>query len=607
VSQDVGASNADSQADSPPPCRPGISLAAGWITAGYIALSLLWIFATDFAAEYLVHIPGLPMIKGSFFVLCTGGLLYMVLSRARRSLEASQAELATRELNFRSLIERAPVGAYIDTAGKFAYVNPEFARILGASRAEQLLGSSVLDSVDPEFRPRAAESRRSLTIERRALPAVRSRCIRLDGSRVEVEVSATPYDLGGPDSALVFVTDLTERAAHEQETRQLEQQVRHAQKMESMGRLAGGVAHDFNNLLTVINGYAQFLLSGLSPHDPMYGPIMEIHGAGERAVGITRQLLAFSRRDAIEPSVLDVNQAVREVESMLRRLVGESIRVTTTLSPEAGPVFTDATWLTQILLNLAVNARDAMPEGGDLTFETAAMTVDESWQQRNPAAHPGPVTCIAVRDTGCGMDAATIERIFEPFFTTKPAGKGTGLGLSIVYGIVRSSGGWIEVQSEPGRGTRIAIFLPVHSGPREEPAAAGTPPRIDGHEVVLLAEDDSTVRTFAKLALTRLGYRVIACQDGEDALKLSRNHDGPVDLLVSDVVMPGISGTALADEMLRIYPKIRVLLMSGYAAELHSQQLRADTGYTYLPKPFTAEDLGTAVRKALGEEERSNP
>jgi CheY-like chemotaxis protein len=341
------------------------------------------------------------------------------------------------------------------------------------------------------------------------------------------------------------------------------------------------------------------LLNEVPTGDPAYAFLLEIHKAGERAVGITRQLLAFSRKDVIAPKVLDPNTVIQELEPMLRRLLGERIGLTLALAPEAGLVFSDAGWLTQVMLNLAVNSRDAMPAGGELTIETAAAHVDAEYCRRNTAARPGKAVRITVRDTGCGMDEETRSQIFEPFFTTKPAGQGTGLGLSIVYGIVKSSGGWIDVATAPKAGTAISIYLPRSDRSVTETAAPGSALSLEGNETVLLVEDEETVRGFAETALVRFGYDVVACASGDDALGRAARLGRPIQVLLTDLMMPGLGGIQLAALLLERNPGLRVIFMSGYSRENLSAPDVARLHQAYVAKPFTAETLALAVRSVL--------
>lgn len=382
------------------------------------------------------------------------------------------------------------------------------------------------------------------------------------------------------------------------ERRRLEQQFLQAQKMEVIGQLAGGVAHDFNNLLTVILGYGELLLRGNVPASSR-GLIEEIMKAGNRAAGLTHQLLAFSRQLVLAPKVLDLNLIVRDTEKMLGRLIGENIKLTSTLHPTLSRVKVDPGQIGQVIMNLAVNARDAMPGGGTLTIETSNVDVDQTFEQLRPEFNPGRYVLLAVSDTGCGMDEATRAHIFEPFFTTKAPGHGTGLGLATVYGIVKQSGGYVYVDSEPGVGTTFKIYLPaVEEGlSLDQPACASAKPM--GTETLLLVEDEDAVRTFVRNALQMYGYTVLEARSGEEALRIYRQHEGRIHLLVTDVVMPEMTGRQLAEGLAKSKPRLKVLYLSGYTPDTVVRHGVLENETAFLQKPFTPLALAQKVREAL--------
>jgi PAS domain S-box-containing protein len=381
--------------------------------------------------------------------------------------------------------------------------------------------------------------------------------------------------------------------------RHLEEQFRQSQKMEAVGQLAGGIAHDFNNLLTAILGNTQLLLRDLPPGDAKRGDVEEIRKASERAASLTRQLLAYSRRQMLQPVILDLNVVVADMDKLLRRLIGEHIALVTVLAPDLGRVRADPNQIEQVIVNLAVNARDAMAEGGKLTIETANIDLDDSFAQAHLGSVPGPYAMVAVTDTGAGMDASVRAHLFEPFFTTKEVGKGTGLGLATVYGIVKQSGGYISVYSEPGRGSSFKIYLPRIATPAG--TAAGTPKSgaARGTETILVVEDEPAVLTLSRRALEAQGYVVLAASDAAAALRVVERHGGTIHLLLTDVVMPGLSGRELADRLGAQRPGIRVLYMSGYPGDAVVQHGTLPAGSAFLQKPFSPDGLARKVRDVL--------
>jgi two-component system cell cycle sensor histidine kinase/response regulator CckA len=472
------------------------------------------------------------------------------------------------------------------------FANAGFERMTGYPAAEVAgTGTGFLHGRDTD--PDAAA-------ELRAAAAAGAPCsvelvsYRRDGTPFWNAVSVSPVadDAGRVTHHVAVLTDVTAR-------RRLEEQFRQAQKMEAIGQLAGGVAHDFNNLLTVINGYSDLLLDRLPPGDPMYDLLAEIHRAGERAGTLTRQLLAFSRQQVLQPRVLDLNAVVADTEKMLRRLIGEDVTLRTVLAPALGRVKADPGQLEQVLLNLTVNARDAMPGGGTLTLETQPVRLDPLYCRGVAGLVPGEYALLAVSDTGCGMDAATRSRIFEPFFTTKEPGKGTGLGLATVHGIVKQSRGHVAVYSEVGYGTTFKVYLPLVAEPLPAPAAAADPALPAGTETVLLVEDDASVRGLAAHVLRGCGYQVLEATDGRDALRTVEGESGRIDLLVSDVVMPHLSGRALAERVALLRPDCRVLFLSGYTDDAVVVHGVSDAEFAFLQKPFTPSALAQKVRRVL--------
>jgi two-component system cell cycle sensor histidine kinase/response regulator CckA len=390
----------------------------------------------------------------------------------------------------------------------------------------------------------------------------------------------------------IIAEDVTERRA-------LEDQFRQAQKMEAVGRLAGGVAHDFNNLLMVISGYTEVLLENLSSENELQGKAQAIQQAADRATTLTRQLLAFSRKQLLELKVVDLNAIVSDMERLLRPLIGETIELTTRLTPEVGQTRADAGQLEQVIMNLVVNARDAMPSGGKILIQTNRVEIDPE-RREHSLIPPGPYVLLSVSDTGLGMDKETQSRIFEPFFTTKEKGKGTGLGLSTVYGIVKQSGGFIFAHSELGHGTTFRIYLPRVEDPADHigPVKSATVPT-GGSETVLLVEDEESVRELVRDTLTSKGYSVIEAPNGEAGLRVSEEHKGIIDMLITDVVMPGMSGRELAKRVTATRPHIKVLFLSGYTEDAIIHEGVLEPGTAFLQKPFTLQILSRKVRDVL--------
>jgi PAS domain S-box-containing protein len=403
----------------------------------------------------------------------------------------------------------------------------------------------------------------------------------------------------GRDVRMELAIDITEQ-------KRTEEQLQAALKMEAVGSLAGGIAHDFNNLLSVILNSATFVLEGLREGDPLREDVLEIQKAGKRAAALTRQLLAFSRRQVLEPRVMDPNETLAAMDSMLRRMVGEDVRFNQILAPDLGRVKVDPGQLEQVVLNLVANSRDAMPEGGKLTIETANAELDEAYAQGHVTVKPGSYVRLAVSDTGCGMDEATRRRVFDPFFTTKEMGKGTGLGLSTAYGIVKQSGGYIWAYGEPGKGSTFKVYLPrvmEEMEAREEAVKPREPPR--GTETVLVVEDEEVVRTVVARILRAAGYHVLTASNGGEALLICEGHQEEIHLLITDVVMPRMSGSQLAERLQRLRPGLPVLYMSGYTDNSMVHHGVLDLGPSFIGKPFSGDDLKRKVRQALGRGSRS--
>jgi PAS domain S-box-containing protein len=501
----------------------------------------------------------------------------------------AEAALRQRDARLRSLMESNLLGiGFADAAGRLTEANDEFLRIAGYSREDLLAGAVTLGGMTPPDRTGVWDPHP----QGGTVAPMEKELLRKGGRRVPVMAGAAPLGERENGSAL-FLVDLTERRA-------LEGQLRQSQKMEAVGRLAGGVAHDFNNILTTIVCYSDLLRLDLPPADPSLEAVGEIRRAADRAAALTRQLLAFSRRQVLEPRRLDLGELVHNLENMLRRLLGEDVQLVTRLEPALGTVTADPNQLEQVIMNLAVNGRDAMPGGGALTIETRNAEIDAAYAADRPGLTAGRYVALAVSDAGCGMDQATRSRVFEPFFTTKDKGKGTGLGLSTVYGIVKQSEGFIDVVSEPGQGATFTVYLPRVEHPADTlPAPDARPMGWTGSGTILVAEDDEGVRKIVGATLARAGYTVLEGRDGADALGLGATHPGALDLLLTDLVMPGMSGRDLAARLLAERPRLPVLYMSGYSDDEVLRRGIVEDGSTYLKKPFNPESLLRKIREVL--------
>jgi PAS domain S-box-containing protein len=513
----------------------------------------------------------------------------------------AQAALRESEDRFRQVVESAPEGIIVESDRRMQYLNPVALRLLGAHSASQLLGRPVGSIIHPDDHE-VAEVRAVLVDRGEWVPPAERRFLRLDGSELVSDTSITHLEYNQRPAILIFLRDISDRKRAEAEHALLEAQLRQAQKMESVGRLAGGVAHDFNNHLTVINGYCDMLQASFPEGDPVRESIDEIRAAGERAAALTQQLLAFSRQQIAEPKPVSLNDVVADAGRMLRRLIGADIEIVTDLAAEPAVVLADRGQMNQVLMNLAVNARDAMPAGGKLIIETRLADVGEEYASLHPNARPGRFVVLSVSDTGVGMDREVIQRIFEPFFTTKKTGAGTGLGLATVYGIIRHSGGWITAASEPGRGACFRVYLAADARPAE-PASieAGHVRDGRGSETVLLVEDHPEVLRLTREILRQKGYRLLEAANGAEALAVAAGHPGTIDALVTDVVMPGMNGRELAARLLELRPLVKVLFTSGYAAGALGSEGALDPGMAYLPKPFTAAELALKLRQVIEE------
>jgi two-component system cell cycle sensor histidine kinase/response regulator CckA len=519
--------------------------------------------------------------------------LVLVNRDVTRRKQAEEA-LSRSEADFRSVVEYAPYAIFrASVEGRLLQVNPALLKMLGYEDMEDLVDRRLATDI---FRHSGEYQRLTdLLIHAEEVKDVEAEWTRRAGTPITVRCSGrrVNHEDGTPAYFQVFAEDVTEKLT-------LERQLRMAQKMEAIGRLSGGIAHDFNNLLGVIIGYAGVLKKVLGENDSRCEHALEIEKAGQRAASLTKQLLAFSRQQVLSPEILDLNALVSDLQRMLPRLLGEDIDISLELASDLRRVKADHTQIEQVILNLAINARDAMPSGGQLRIETANVDMDEAYTWDHPGSKAGNYVRLAVTDTGTGMDAGTLAHIFEPFFTTKELGKGTGLGLATVYGIVKQSNGYIWVDSAPGKGSAFQVYLPQHLGaPAAEGLQAEPNQKIRGSERILLVEDSEPLRKLGQRLLENGGFRVLSAGSGEEALDLAGQHAEDFDLLLTDVIMPGINGRTLAERLLSRHPGMKVLYMSGYTDSHIAGHGVLDPGLHLLHKPFTENVLLKKVREVL--------
>jgi PAS domain S-box-containing protein len=512
-------------------------------------------------------------------------------AEARRTRKATEQALHVSETRFRRLAESGVIGIVVgDVAGPVVDANEAFLTMVGYTRDDVVAGVVDLNAMTPpEWAHANAAAVEHLKGRGFSRPWEKE-YIRKDGTRVPALVAVASLD--GTQTMSISL-NLSER-------KRLEDQVRRSQKMEAIGTLAGGIAHDFNNLLSVILTYTGLILDGLPQGDSTRADLEEVKKAGDRAADLTRQLLAFSRQQMLTPRVLDLNQVVLGMERMLKRLLGADIQLSLLTAQTVGKVHADPGQIEQVILNLVVNARDAMPEGGNLSVETENVELDAEYAAQHIDVAPGPYVMIAVTDTGVGMDGSTLAHIFEPFFTTKEKGKGTGLGLSTVFGIVRQSGGHLWVYSELGRGTTFKVYIPRTDRRVDAPSASSPPPAtLRGPETVLIVEDEDQVRAVMRAVLRRYGYNVLEAGNGGEAFLICERYTAKIHLLVTDVVMPRMSGRELAERLGPMRPEMKVLYVSGYTENSIVHHGVLDAGVAFLQKPITPEALARRVRELL--------
>jgi len=530
------------------------------------------------------------------------GVLAHTFDRMADALERRSDQLMASEERYRSLFDTLPLPMWVvdRDSMRFLAVNQAAVERYGYSR-DEMMGMSVLEIKLPEDRARLREV---LAEDReQTMRGKLSRHVTRVGEELDVELSSDDFSYGGRRARLVVANDVTERRRTEKALLASQEQLRQAQKMEAVGSLAGGIAHDFNNLLTAILGYCDLALEGIPAASTASEDVAEVRRAAQRAAELTHQLLAFSRRQVLKPRVFSLGTTLEQTEKILRRLISENIALELSVCPPQALVCADPTQVEQVILNLAVNARDAMPRGGRLRLSTGTITFDSPHAIAGASLPAGTYAMLAVSDTGTGIAPEIRDRLFEPFFTTKPRGQGTGLGLATVYGIMQQSGGGVEVASVPGCGTTFILYFPVAREDSSPEVATSAQHDIQrrGEGTILLAEDDDAVRAIARETLERAGYRVLAAADGSQALALAEAHDGSIDLLLTDVIMPGMNGRELAATLTRRRPGIRVLYASGYTDNMLEGQGALAPGVTLLDKPFTPADLAAKVRDVLAE------
>ena len=528
--------------------------------------------------------------------LATGFLISVICAerrRAEKKLRVQAGRLVESETRYRELFENANDIMYtLDLSGNFTSLNKAGERVSGYTRGEALQ-MNIRQVVAPEYLEAVQEVIARAIAGNESAP-IEAEIVAKDGHRVILEVSGRAiFKQRSPIAVQGIARDVSERKI-------LERKIMQSQKMEAIGVLTGGIAHDFNNLLTVINGYSEFLLNDLPQGDERRSDLEQIKRAGQRAADLTSQLLAFGRKQMVKPRNLNLNEIIADTGKILRRLIGEDINLVAVTDPDLGPVKADPGQMQQVIMNLVVNARDAMPKGGKLTIETANVELDDEYVRKHVAGLSGRYVMLAISDNGLGMDARTRARIFEPFFTTKKPGEGTGLGLSTVYGIVKQSGGFIWVYSEIGKGTTFKVYLPrVEGKPEQLVAKFEEGQSMEGSETLLVAEDDPSLRVLVARILRSHGYTVLEASNGEEALRTAEEYGRHIHMLLTDVVMPEMSGGALSSKVEKARPGIKVLFISGYTgnAIVHHGILESDV--SLLTKPFSAEDLARRVREVL--------
>ena len=578
---------------------------SGKIVIIYALFGCVYIYLSDTVLNWLVRDPEtltkIAIFKGLLFIIFTSALLFFLISRLSDKIKQSTKALRESEERLQYLVKNASdTLVIINSDGTQRYVSPAAERITGFSVPE-LEGRSI----DTLIHPEDMEDIRSAWSEAVEYPektvTVQYRHIHKTRQWVFFEAVAQSF-LTEPaiNGIIVCVRDITERKNAEEETKKLQLQLAQSQKMESIGRLAGGVAHDFNNMLGVILGHAEMALEELPSNLPLYANLQEINKAAGRSADLTHQLLAFARKQTVAPRVLDLNETVEKMIKMLRRMIGEEIELTWLPGNDLHQVKIDPSQIDQILANLCVNSRDAISDVGKVTIRTESAVLNEEYCASHPGFLPGEYVVLAVSDNGHGMDAETLSLLFEPFFTTKELGKGTGLGLATVYGIVKQNNGFIDVDSKPGKGTTFRIYFPQHAPDTEKISKQDVIKQTKrGHETILLVEDELMILNMTTTMLKQQGYHVLSAATPAEAMHLAERHAGEIHLLMTDVIMPEMNGRDLARNLLSLYPKLKCLFMSGYTADVIAHHSVLEEGVYFIQKPFLLKNLTVKIREAL--------
>ncbi len=578
---------------------------AGKIVIIYAIFGCAYIYFSDTILNWFVRDPEIiteiAIFKGFLFIIFTSALLFFLISRLSGKIRQSNDALRQSEERLQFLVKNATdILLIINPDGTQRYVSTVAERITGFPVSE-LKGRSIDSVIHPEDM-NAIKAAWSQAVENpEKTVTVQYRHIHKSRQWICLEAVAQSY-LNEPaiNGIIACVRDITERKKTEEVTKNLQLQLAQAQKMESIGRLAGGVAHDFNNMLGVILGHAEMALEELPPTLPLYANLQEISKAASRSADLTRQLLAFARKQTVAPQVLDLNETVEKMIKMIRRLIGEDIKLTWLPGNNLQSVKIDPSQIDQILANLCVNSRDAISDMGEVTIRTESTIFDEQYCDDHPGYAPGEYVMLAVSDNGEGMDAETLSLLFEPFFTTKELGKGTGLGLATVYGIVKQNKGFIDVDSKPGEGTTFRIYLPQHAPDPDKIAKQGVAKQNErGHETILLVEDELMILNMTTMMLRHQGYHVLSAATPAEAMHLADRYAGEIDLLMTDLIMPEMNGRDLATNLLSLYPNLKCLFMSGYTNDAIAHHSVLEKGVHFIQKPFLLKNLTAKIREAL--------